>query len=96
MKVNHSLGKEGAKHKLEKFADQLKAQFPADANHIHQTWTGDSCAVHGKIKGFSINCDVAIEEDSATVTGSIPFLARPFSGAIESAVKQGLEKALRS
>lgn len=92
--VPHALPPDEAKRRLDKFAENLKQQFPNDAGHITQTWNGATCTVSGKIKGFSIGCALHVNEKDVTAKGDIPFLARPFQGIIENAIRDGLEKAL--
>ena len=92
--VKHSLPQAEAKQRLEKFGDNLKRQFPGDADHITQTWEGDTCTVSGKVKGFSLDCKLQVSPDEVTAKGDLPFFVRPFSNAIESAVRNGIEQAL--
>lgn len=92
--VPHQLPPEEAKQRLDTFAEKLKQQFPNDAGNITQVWQGDSCAVSGKIKGFPIGCTLQVNAEDVTAKGDIPWLARPFQSTIESAIRNGLEKAL--
>ncbi len=92
--VPHELPPEEAKRRLDKFAENLKQQFPNDAGQITQTWEGDTCTVSGKVKGFSIGCTLHVDEANVTAKGDIPFFARPFQSTIEGAIRNGLEKAL--
>ncbi len=92
--VPHTLPPEEAKKRLDKFAENLKQQFPNDAGNITQTWQGDTCTVSGRIKGFSIGCSLHVNEEDVTAKGDVPWLARPFQSTIESAIRSGLEKAL--
>ena len=92
--VKHSLPKAEAKQRLEKFSDKLKQQFPGDADNIVQTWEGDTCTIAGKVKGFHLDCKLQVGDDEVVAQGSLPLLARPFQGPIESAVRDGIAKAL--
>jgi len=92
--VNHALPPDEAKRRLDKFAENLKQQFPDDASHITQTWEGNTCNVSGKVKGFPLACSLHVGESDITAKGDIPFFARPFQGMIEGAIRNGLEKAL--
>ena len=94
VKVAHALPPAEAKRRLDKFAENLKQQFPGDASQITQTWHGDTCTVSGKVKGFSIGCDLQVGSSDVTAKGDIPFFAKPFQGVIEGAIRNGLEKAL--
>ena len=93
--VNHSLQKAEAKQRLDKFADNLKQQFPNDAGHITQTWDGDTCTVAGKVRGFALDCKLHVANENVTAKGDLPFFAKPFQGMIETAVRDGIEKALK-
>lgn len=92
--VRHSLPKPEAKQRLDHFADNLKQQFPNDAGNITQTWEGDTCTVAGKVRGFQLDCKLLVTDADVTAQGDLPFLVRPFQGAIETAVRNGIEKAL--
>ncbi len=93
--VNHSLPTAEAKQRVEKFSEHLKQQFPNDASNITQTWDGDTCTVSGKVKGISFTCTLHVSDADVTANGDLPFFARPFQGAIESAIRNGLEQAMR-
>jgi len=92
--VPHALPPDEAKRRLDKFAENLKKQFPNDAGNITQTWNGDTCTVSGKIKGFAVGCALHVNEADVTAKGDLPWLARPFQSTIEAAIRDGLEKAL--
>ena len=95
VKVEHTLGKIEAKGRLDKFADNLRQQFPNDAGNITQTWNGDVCTVAGKVRGFALDCKLHVSDSDVTAHGDLPFFARPFTSMVEGAVRDGIEKALK-
>ena len=93
--VSHALSVAEAKARLEKFADNLKQQFPDDAGSITQCWEGNRCSVNGKVRGFPIACTLEVTDAMVIAKGDLPFFMRPFPSAVETVIRNGIEKALR-
>jgi hypothetical protein len=91
--VEHNLGAVEAVDRLRHFAHGLRKEFP-EAEGLTQSWSGNTCIVRGKLRGFPIECHLEVSDSDVTLDSEVPFLARPFQGRIETAVRSGLESAL--
>lgn len=93
--VEHDLGAEEARRRLDRLMDRIRADYSDMVSDLHGTWREeDTLAVAFKAYGFSIASDVLVRERSVIVDGSIPLAAVPFKGKIQQTIVGKLQEVL--
>jgi putative polyhydroxyalkanoate system protein len=90
--VPHTLTKEDARSRLERFAEMLEAKFANQVSDLQQSWEGDTLKFHFKTYGIPLNGGITVADKELNVAGDIPFAAMMFKGKIESEIREQLEK----
>jgi putative polyhydroxyalkanoate system protein len=92
VEVPHTLTKEEAHRRLDKFVDVLRQKFQDSVSDLEQTWAGDMLRFKFKSYGFPLAGTIAVADDALRVDGELPFTAMMFKGKIESAIKEQLTR----
>jgi hypothetical protein len=92
--VNHNLGREKAKQRLEFFLQKAAELYKGQIRELQGEWQEDT--LHFKITtyGFHISGALAVEEEAVKMNGQLPFAAVAFRGKIEKSFAQELRRAL--
>ena len=90
IELPHSLGKEDAKSRLERFIESYREQV----TELEQSWQDDALSFSFKTFGIKIAGDMTVTEDRLVVDGELPFSAMMFKGKIEGEMKEKLERIL--
>lgn len=83
---NHSLGRDGAKSKLESMIPQLTERF-----NLTYRWTNDYTVT---FEGSGAKGQFVITENTIEGDISLGFLLRPLEGKIVSSIKEKLDEIL--
>lgn len=94
--VQHQLGAAEAKQRILKLSADLKSRYPDQAGDLRENWQDNHCQVTGSVMGFALEYSLQVTDTSATVAGTLPWMARPMEGKITAAITDGLTKALKS
>ncbi len=94
--VQHQLGAAEAKKRIVSLAADLKSRYPDQAGDLRENWQGDRCQVTGSVMGFALDYSLQVTDKSATVAGTLPWMARPMEGKITAAITDALTNALKS
>jgi hypothetical protein len=92
--VPHALPREEVVHRLEQFADILRAKFKDSVSELEQKWDGEDVAFGFKSFGMRIAGKIKIHDKDVTVDGDLPFSAMMFKGKIESAIREQLDRLM--
>jgi putative polyhydroxyalkanoate system protein len=92
VRVPHTLTKDDARSRLERFAEMLEAKFANQVSDLQQSWDGDTLKFHFKSYGIPLDGGITVADKELNVAGDIPFTAMMFKGKIESAIREQLEK----
>jgi putative polyhydroxyalkanoate system protein len=92
VQVPHTLTKDEARTRLERFAEMLEAKFANQVSDLQQSWDGDTLKFHFKSYGIPLNGGITVADKELNVAGDIPFTAMMFKGKIESSIREQLEK----
>lgn len=90
IELPHSLGKDDAKSRLERFIESYREQV----TELEQSWQDDTLSFSFKTFGIKIAGDMIVSEDHIVVDGDLPFSAMMFKGKIEGEMKEKLERIL--
>jgi putative polyhydroxyalkanoate system protein len=90
--VPHTLTKDEARSRLERFAEMLESRFANQVSDLQQTWEGDTLKFHFKSYGIPLDGGITVEDHALTLAGDLPFTAMMFKGKIESAIREQLER----
>jgi putative polyhydroxyalkanoate system protein len=92
VQVPHTLTKEEARARLERFAEMLEAKFANQVSDLQQSWDGDTLKFHFKSYGIPLDGGITVADKELKVAGDLPFTAMMFKGKIESSIREQLEK----
>ncbi|HEX4415093.1 MAG TPA: polyhydroxyalkanoic acid system family protein [Lacipirellulaceae bacterium] len=92
VRVPHTLTKDEARARLERFAEMLEAKFANQLSDLQQSWDGDTLKFHFKTYGIPLDGGITVGDNELNVAGDIPFAAMMFKGKIESEIREQLEK----
>ena len=92
VRVPHTLAKDEARTRLERFAEMLQAKFANQVSDLQQSWDGDTLKFHFKTYGIPLDGGITVADKELNVAGDIPFTAMMFKGKIESEIREQLEK----
>lgn len=95
--ISHQLGKAEARRRIETgFADTEKqiAAGPVSMLSLTQRWEGDTLHLEGGGLGQKITGQVAVRDDSVTISIDVPPLLAAFAEQIAGQLKQHGQKLL--
>ena len=96
IEYEHKLTKEEAYRKANELLNNLQRQYGDMINNTHINWnnSNDIMNFSFRVSGFDVEGIVQLYNGLIIVYGKMPFLARPFQGKIESAIRQKLEESI--
>jgi hypothetical protein len=65
-------------------------------SELEQSWEGKLLKFRFKTYGIPLSGAIAVNEHDLAVDGDLPFTAMMFKGKIESAIREQLERLVRS
>ncbi len=93
--VPHGAPRQTAVTKLRSFSDQIRDSAAIEVTDVQETWDEDgNLDFSFKAMGMSISGKMTVCEENVTVSGTIPFAALPFRGAIESQIAEKIGEAM--
>jgi putative polyhydroxyalkanoate system protein len=92
VRVPHTLTKDEARSRLERFIDMLTAKSGNQVSDLQQSWEGDTLKFGFKTYGIAISGGITVGENELDLAGDLPFAAMMFKGKIESEIREQLEK----
>ncbi len=92
--VPHNLGQDEARKRIDNFLAELKKQFGTQVSDVNESWSGNKGSFALKAMGMSLDGNITVNENNVTVDGSLPMMATPFKGTIESTIRENLQKVL--
>jgi hypothetical protein len=94
--VPHHISQQEATERLNRFVDILREKFKDSVSDLEQSWEGNALAFHFKTYGVPLAGKIAVGSDRLVVDGDLPFTAMMFKGKIESAIREQLERLMKS
>jgi putative polyhydroxyalkanoate system protein len=92
VRVPHTLTKDEARSRLERFIEMLQEKYANKVSDLQQTWEGDTLRFHFATYGIPLDGGIAIGDNELNLTGDLPFRALIFKGKIESEIREALER----
>ena len=92
VRVPHTLTKDEARSRLERFIEMVQAKFAGQVSELNQTWEGDTLRFHFKTYGIPLDGGITVAENELNLAGDLPFAAMMFKGKIETEIREQLEK----
>ncbi len=92
--VNHSLGAEEAKRRLDDLMTLIRRDYSDMVSDLKGGWEGETLNVSFRAYGFNISSNVNVEPNRVAVRGEIPFAAIAFKGKIQQTIVSKLEEIL--
>jgi putative polyhydroxyalkanoate system protein len=90
--VPHTLTKDEARSRLERFIEMLEAKFAGKVSDMQQSWEGDTLRFHFKTYGIPLDGGITVADNELKLAGDLPFTAMMFKGKIESEIREQLER----
>ena len=94
VKVDHELGADAAKQRLQTYLDKVKSQHGDKFKDLQENMSGNQGAFSFKTMGFKVAGGVAVNDKNVSVDLDLPFAAMLFKGKIESELRTQLERLL--
>lgn len=95
--LEHDLPLEVAFTRLQRFGDQMRANYAEQVSELEETWNDDGTYEFSfKVMGMSVSGNMVTEAEIVRVKGSIPFAALPFRGQLENEIRERLKEALEA
>ena len=95
--VPHQIQRGEAVEKLKTFMEAARKDSPVELSGIEETWTEDGNLDFAfSAMGFRIAGKMLTEPEQISVTGSLPFAALPFRGALENQLAEKIREAIGS
>lgn len=92
--VPHTMGKEAAVEKLQRFSAMIQEKHGDKIKDYEQSWEGDRLAFGFKTMGMKIEGGLEVSETDVRVEGNLPFAAAMFKGQLTGAMTEQLQKLL--
>ena len=96
MEINHdyNCSKQVAYTKIDGFLNELTNKYSDMISNPLKKWndSNDKMDFSFKVKGFNIEGNIQLYNNKLILNGKLPFLARLFSGKIETTIKSELER----
>lgn len=93
--VPHELGREEAQKRLQDFAENVRTLYQGQVSELVETWDDEGNLQFAfSVLGLKIDGNLVVEENSASVVGTLPFAAIVFKGKVEQEIRNQLERAL--
>jgi len=92
VRVPHSLTKEEARGRLERFIEMIEQKYADKVSDLQQSWEGDTLRFHFKTYGIALDGGITVSDKELNLAGDLPFAAMMFKGKIESEIREQLER----
>jgi hypothetical protein len=94
--VPHQISQQEATERLNRFVDILREKFKDSVSDLDQSWESNALAFRFKTYGVPLAGKITVASDRLVVDGDLPFTAMMFKGKIESAIREQLERLMKS
>ena len=96
IEYNHKLSKDEAYTRLQGLLLDLQRQYAGQISDAWSEWNKDHTQMRfrASIRGFETTGNVYLMDKQVILEGSLPFMARLFSGKIEKMIRERLEALL--
>ena len=92
VRVPHTLTKDEARSRLERFVEMIEQKYADKVSDLRQSWEGDTLKFHFKSYGVALDGGITVADNELNLAGEMPFAAMMFKGKIESEIRDSLEK----
>jgi len=94
MRTSHALGREEAIRRLKDKFSLAQAAYQEHVSDLHEEWNDGQCAFDFKAVGMQVAGTVTVDDSEVSVEAGLPLAAMIFKGAIESKIREELDKLL--
>ncbi len=95
VEVPHELSRDVAVERLRGFANSVKKDIPGQVSEVNESWDEQGNLSFSFVAmGFSIAGNVVTSASAVAVQGTMPFIALPFRGAIETQIADKIKEAI--
>ena len=94
MKIPHKLGQDEALKRIHVFLGKMKEQYADLICDVSEQWKENSCQFSFSVMRFSASGSMTVDPVELSISGSLPLVALPLKGKIESIIRERAEKLL--
>lgn len=95
IKVEHTLSKEEAKHRIEELIEQLRQEYKNELQSLVVDWSDDDAAhIRLQARGYSTAGNLEVKDRVVDLDFHIPFLLQVFSKKIKSVIHDRIQQSL--
>jgi hypothetical protein len=94
--VPHTLSQQEARSRLERFVEVLQEKFQDKVSDLQQSWEADTLRFRFKTYGIPLDGGITVTDSELKLAGDLPFSAMMFKGKIESAIREQLERLVKT
>ena len=92
--VPHALPQGEALRRVQGEIESLKVQFGDKVGDLRDSWRNDTYLFEGVIMGVSVSGVILVKPSQIEIATTLPWLAMPFKGQIETAIRERLRTLL--
>ena len=92
--IAHALGVEKAMRRIRRRAEKLQEKHAGRLQGVEAEWGPATAVIAVRALGQTIPARIAVTDTRATLSVSLPLLAAPFSGPIETYLRKEAAKML--
>lgn len=86
--VPHIRTTDVALQKVQMMLQQLQRDYEGRVSNVRQRWDGRKGSFAFTAMGFDVSGTIEVSDRSVEIRGSIPWMATPFKGRIESTIRE--------
>jgi len=92
--VEHQLGQEAARQRVERFLDDVQRDYAAHISTVSGQWSDNRLDFRFVASGLSVSGMLLVEETLVAVSGPLPLAAALLRGQIERTIEGELRRLL--
>ncbi|MCC6124726.1 MAG: polyhydroxyalkanoic acid system family protein [Pirellulales bacterium] len=94
MDATHALGRDEALKRLKDKFETARSRYGSNVRNLEEQWTDHTLNFSFSAMGMGVSGTVKVEDQSVKLNAEIPFAATFFKGAIESRIREELDRLL--
>jgi hypothetical protein len=88
MEITHTLAQDEAAKRIKRLLGDVKAQFADKIANLKEEWKEGTGTFSFTAMGFAVSGTLTVANGKVNLDGTIPFLAVPFKGMIETTIRE--------
>ena len=94
MGLPHALPQDEALRRIRAEVETLKGEYGDKVGDLRDSWNDDSYEFQGVTQGFAVSGVILVRPSQIEISANLPWLAMPFKGRIEAAIRERMRNLL--